>query len=67
MCGFAGIVKLDPSEIVEEARLKRMRDVENALMVALRDHLSQDRPKDHDGLHIAAFVQLAVFGQVQGV
>ena len=27
MCGIAGIVKLDPTEIVEEARLKRMRDV----------------------------------------
>jgi asparagine synthase (glutamine-hydrolysing) len=27
MCGIAGIVKLDPRETVEEARLKRMRDV----------------------------------------
>lgn len=27
MCGIAGIVKLDPQESVEEARLKRMRDV----------------------------------------
>jgi asparagine synthase (glutamine-hydrolysing) len=27
MCGIAGIVKLDPSEVVDEARLKRMRDV----------------------------------------
>jgi asparagine synthase (glutamine-hydrolysing) len=27
MCGIAGIVKLDPAEVVEEARLKRMRDV----------------------------------------
>jgi asparagine synthase (glutamine-hydrolysing) len=27
MCGIAGIVKLDPAEPVEEARLKRMRDV----------------------------------------
>ncbi len=27
MCGIAGILKLDPRETVEEARLKRMRDV----------------------------------------
>src|SRR5262245_19556973 len=27
MCGIAGIVKLDPAETVDEARLKRMRDV----------------------------------------
>ena len=27
MCGIAGIVKLDPVETVDEARLKRMRDV----------------------------------------
>ena len=27
MCGVAGIVKLDPMETVDEARLKRMRDV----------------------------------------
>ncbi|HEX9444544.1 MAG TPA: asparagine synthase (glutamine-hydrolyzing) [Candidatus Binatia bacterium] len=27
MCGIAGIVKLDPYETVDEARLKRMRDV----------------------------------------
>ena len=27
MCGIAGIVKLDPREVVEEARLKRMRDI----------------------------------------
>ncbi|MBI2468909.1 MAG: asparagine synthase (glutamine-hydrolyzing) [Candidatus Rokubacteria bacterium] len=27
MCGIAGIVKLDPREAVDEARLKRMRDV----------------------------------------
>src|SRR6202035_4615100 len=27
MCGIAGIVKLDPRETVEEARLRRMRDV----------------------------------------
>ena len=27
MCGIVGIVKLDPRETVEEARLKRMRDV----------------------------------------
>ena len=27
MCGIAGIVKWDPGEVVEEARLKRMRDV----------------------------------------
>src|SRR6202035_5420288 len=27
MCGIAGIVKLDPRETVEEARLERMRDV----------------------------------------
>ena len=27
MCGIAGIVKLDPTETVDEARLKRMRDV----------------------------------------
>jgi asparagine synthase (glutamine-hydrolysing) len=27
MCGIAGIVKLDPQEVVEEARLVRMRDV----------------------------------------
>src|SRR5262249_31636291 len=27
MCGIAGIVKLDPNELVDEARLKRMRDV----------------------------------------
>ena len=27
MCGIAGIVKLDPMETVDEARLKRMRDV----------------------------------------
>jgi asparagine synthase (glutamine-hydrolysing) len=27
MCGIAGIVKLNPGELVEEARLKRMRDV----------------------------------------
>ena len=27
MCGFAGIVKLDRREVVDDARLKRMRDV----------------------------------------
>jgi asparagine synthase (glutamine-hydrolysing) len=27
MCGIAGILKLDPQETVDEARLKRMRDV----------------------------------------
>jgi len=27
MCGIVGILKLDPREMVEEARLKRMRDV----------------------------------------
>jgi asparagine synthetase B (glutamine-hydrolysing) len=27
MCGIVGIVKLDPRETVDEARLKRMRDV----------------------------------------
>ena len=27
MCGIVGIVKLDPRETIEEARLKRMRDV----------------------------------------
>src|SRR3989442_1890069 len=27
MCGIAGIVKRDPRETVDEARLKRMRDV----------------------------------------
>jgi asparagine synthase (glutamine-hydrolysing) len=27
MCGIAGIVRLDPTETVDEARLKRMRDV----------------------------------------
>jgi asparagine synthase (glutamine-hydrolysing) len=27
MCGIVGIVKLDPWETVEEARLKQMRDV----------------------------------------
>ena len=27
MCGIAGIVKLNPTEMVEEARVKRMRDV----------------------------------------
>jgi len=27
MCGIAGIVKFDPRETVDEARLKRMRDV----------------------------------------
>jgi asparagine synthase (glutamine-hydrolysing) len=27
MCGIVGILKLDPREVVEEARLKRMRDV----------------------------------------
>ena len=27
MCGIVGILKLDPRETVEEARLKRMRDV----------------------------------------
>src|SRR2546428_12331992 len=27
MCGFAGIVKLDPRDAVEETRLKRMCDV----------------------------------------
>ena len=27
MCGIAGIVRFDPREVVEEARLKRMRDV----------------------------------------
>src|SRR5262245_44318539 len=27
MCGIAGIVKLNPEELVDEARLKRMRDV----------------------------------------
>ena len=27
MCGIAGIVRFDPREIVDEARLKRMRDV----------------------------------------
>src|SRR6266705_3834362 len=27
MCGIVGILKLDPRETVDEARLKRMRDV----------------------------------------
>src|SRR5262245_42727200 len=27
MCGIAGIVKLDPAETVDAARVKRMRDV----------------------------------------
>src|SRR5262245_36041227 len=27
MCGIVGIVKFDPAEVVDEARLKRMRDV----------------------------------------
>ncbi len=40
MCGIAGIVKLDPRETVEEARLKRMRD-------ALRH-----RGPDGEGLYV---------------
>ena len=47
MCGIAGILKLDPRETVEEARLKRMRD------------LLRHRGPDGEGLWIGGPIGLA--------
>ena len=47
MCGIAGIVRFDPREAVEEARLKRMRDV------------LRHRGPDGEGLWIEGAVGLA--------
>src|SRR5438477_487719 len=48
MCGIAGIVRFDPTEIVPEARLVRMRD-------ALRH-----RGPDDQGVWMAAAVRVAL-------